>query len=210
MPLFGRKKIPPPKSIAADSPAAPSEADLADAARLMDRWDAALGNSNAIWSCIEAIARRGGFRGAEATLMEVMDGENASDVSQRPWRWWNEAARLAQAAGDDVLAGRIFLFTHLFATQTVPNMRPIDMMDTGLEQPWSDTYQSIARTAVASLARLAPDFLIHDTATGKMDVASALRLAEAVSGITEPQARARRDSAAAESPLDTREPRTAL
>ena len=87
-------------------PAGPSAADLADAARLMDRWDAAPGNSDATWSCIEAIARRGGFRGAEATLMEVMDGKNASEVSQRPWRWSNDAARLARGAGDDVLAGR--------------------------------------------------------------------------------------------------------
>ncbi len=115
--------------------------------------------------------------------MEVMDGKDAADVMQRPWRWWNEAARLAHASGNDVLAGRIFLFARLFVDQIVENMRVVDTMQTGLERPKGELYKSIAAIAIGSLARLEPDFLIHHTATGKVDVASALSLAEQVSGV---------------------------
>ena len=188
MPFFGKRGKPLPKSFAPEMPPSLSEADLADASRLMDQWEASLGNSDTTWNCIEAIARRGGFKGPQATLMEVMDGKEASDVTQRPWRWWNEATRLANANGNDVLTGRIFLFTHLFAIQIVKNMRAADVMETGLEPPKDETYRSIARIAVSSLARLSPDFMIHNTATGKVDVASALSMAEQVSGATAPRA----------------------
>jgi hypothetical protein len=184
MGLFDKKTKPLPKGAQPEMPPSLSEADLADASRLMDQWDASLGNSDATWNCIEVIARRGGFNGSQAALMEVMDGKEASDVTQRPWRWWNEVTRLAQATGNDLLAGRIFLFTHLFVLTIAKNMRPIDMMETGLEAPKDETYRSIAGIAVGSLARLSPDFMIHNTATGKLDVAHALRMAEQVSGVT--------------------------
>jgi hypothetical protein len=184
MGLF-RKDRPRP-SLPPEPPPNLSDADLADASRLMDRWDAVLGNSDAMWSCLEAIAVRGGFRGPQATLMEVMDGRSSADVTQRPWRWWREAAGRAHATGQHGLAGRIFLFTHLFATQTVRNMRAGDMLETGLDAPATATYQQIAATAVHALALLPPELLIHDTATGKVDVANALRMAEEVSGLTAP------------------------
>ncbi len=190
MPWFGKKDKRLPKHFEPEMPPSLSEADLADASRVMDQWDASMGNSDATWSCIEEIARRGGFRGAQAAIMEIVDGKESSDVTQRPWRWWNEATRLAHANGDDVLAGRIFLFTHLFATQIVKNMRPGDQMETGLGPPENETYKSIAGIAVGSLVRLPPDFLIHNTATGQVDVAHALSMAEQVSGVTAPRAEA--------------------
>jgi hypothetical protein len=183
MALFGKKEKSLPKAFQPEMPPSLSDADLAEASRLMDQWDASVGNSNATWNCIELIARRGGFKGSQAALMEVMDGKNGADVTQRPWRWWNEATRLAHISGNDVLAGRIFLFTHLFSSQIAQNMRPMDMMETGLERPAGDTYKSIAAIAVASLARVSPNLMIHDTATGKVDAAGALRMAEDVSGI---------------------------
>jgi hypothetical protein len=198
MALFGKKNKSLPKNFEPEMPPSLSAADLADASRLMDQWDASMGNSNATWSCIEAIARRGGFKGSQASLMEVMDGKEASDVTQRPWRWWNEVARLAHANGNDVLAGRIFLFTHLFVTQVVKNMRAVDMMETGLEPPNAGTYEVIAGIAVRSLARLSPEFVIHNTATGKVDVASALNMAEQVSGIAAP----RSDAPLAQTPIE--------
>jgi len=183
MGLFKKDKL-RPSTFPPETPPHLSNADLVDAAGLMDRWDACLGKSDAMWDCLERIARRGGFRGPQATLMEVMDGKESSDVTQRPWRWWNEAARLANAGGQHSLAGRIFLFTHLFTTTIVKNLRTQDMMDTGLQPPAVATYRQTAATAVDSLARLSPSMLIHDTATGKVDVANALRMAEEVSGVT--------------------------
>jgi len=185
MGLFKKDK-PQPRSSQPEMPPRLSDADLADAERLMDRWDAGLGTSDATWDCLELIARRGGFHGPQATLMEIMDGKDSSDVTQRPWRWWNEAARLANATGHHQLAGRIFLFSHLFVTQTVGGMRAGDMLETGLETPATATYRQIAATAVESLAQLPAHFLIHDTATGKVDVANALRMAEEVSGVAAP------------------------
>lgn len=99
------------------------------------------------------------------------------------WGWWHEAARLAQSTGDDVLAGRIFLFTHLFTTTMVPRMRAADVLDTGLPRAREGNYKSIAAFAVGSLERLAPGLLIHDTATGKVDVESALGMAERISRV---------------------------
>jgi hypothetical protein len=187
MGLFGRREEPSPRTYQPEMPPSLSDADLADASRMMDRWDASLGNSDATWDCIEAIARRGGFKGPEATLMEVMDGKDSGDVNDRPWRWWHEAARKAQVTGNDILAGRIFLFAHLFVLQIANNMRVVDLMNTGLGRPPTATYKSMAAIAVSSLARLSPDLLIHDTATGKVDAANALRMAEEISGVTAPR-----------------------
>jgi hypothetical protein len=186
MALFKKDK-PLPKTFEPETPPSLSEADLADASRLIDQLNSSLGNSDAVWNCMELIARRGGFKGSDAALMEVMDGKSAADVTQRPWRWWNEATRLAQATGNDVLAGRIFLFTHLFVGQLAQNMRAVDMMETGLERPTESTYKSIAAIAVGSLARLSPDLMIVDTATGQVDVQTALTMAENVSGLMAPR-----------------------
>ncbi len=181
MPLFGKRKAEP--QYVPEPPPQLGPADLADASRLMDTWDASLGNSNATWECIEMIARRGGFRGDVQTMQEIVRGADAGDVIQRPWRWWRQAAVLANQTGDDRLAGRIFLFTHLFVLSMLPKMSAANQMDTGLGEPSTGAYHDIARVAVQSLARLAPSLLIHDTATGKVDVHSALRMAEEVSGV---------------------------
>jgi hypothetical protein len=183
MALFGRGK-PASKPPVREAPPSLSRTDLADAARLMDRWDSSLGNSDATWDCLEAIGRRGGFRGDQATLMEIMDGKDAKDVTQRPWRWWHEAARLASASGDHVLAARVFLFAHLFVNQMVDKMSAGDMLETGLDRPSSAIYKDVAKIAVTALSQLPADLLIHDTATGKVDATNALRLAEQVSGVT--------------------------
>ena len=187
MPLFGKKNTPPSAKFQPEMPPSLSDADLAAASRLMDQWDASLGNSDATWNCIEAIAKRGGFGGAVAALTETSHGKAINDVMQRPWGWWNEAARLAQATGDDVLAGRIFLFTYLFTTTMVPKMRAVEMLDTGLPAPREGVYKSIAALAVSSLARLSPGLIIHNTATGQVDVENALGMAEQVSGVRAPQ-----------------------
>jgi hypothetical protein len=147
----------------------------------MDAWDASLGNSDRTWDCLEAIARRGGFKGSRASLMEISAGKDARDVTNRPWRWWAEACRTATQLGQDVLAGRIFLFTHLFATQIINGMRAVDQMETGLGAPPPDSYLAIAKNAQLSLSRLEPGMLIHNTATGKVDVAAAAGMAASVS-----------------------------
>ena len=180
MAFFGKGN----NSSAPEPPPNLSDVDLSDASRLMNRWDASMGNSDATWDCLEALARRGGFKGDQASLREVANGKDAGDVIQRPWRWWNEAARLASSRGDDVLAGRIFLFAFLFMNQMAAKMSAGDMMQTGLDRPKSSTYQALAATAVTSLVRLPETFLIHDTATGKVDVAGALRMAKDVSGMS--------------------------
>lgn len=179
MGLFDRKS----KAAAAAAPELPptlSYTDLTAASQLMDRFDAAMGNSNAMWACLDAFAALGGFRGTQSALSEVIDGKQAEDVLNRPWRWWAEAAQLAGASGEDALAGRIFLFAHLFVAQILPTMNASTQMDTGLGQPRQGTYESIARSAADSLTRLPPGMLIHDTATGKVDVAAALEMARSV------------------------------
>jgi hypothetical protein len=55
-------------------------------------------------------------------------------------------------------------------------------------------YRDIATLAVDSMAKLDRNSLIHDTATGKVDVASAITLAEQVSGLTAPAPAAERPS----------------
>jgi len=179
--------------------------DLDDAAEIMARWDASLGNSDATWDCLEVIARRGGFQGPQAALFEIMDGKPSDMVVNRPWRWWAEAAREASAVGRDELAGSIFLFTHLFATQMVDGMLPAHRMDIGLDRPSPESYAVIAMSAVRSLPRLPMDLKIHDTATGQVDVASALRMAESVAGVDaeRPPATAERPPSSPESDWNT-------
>ena len=165
---------------ASELPPTLSFTDLSAASQLMDRWDAAMGNSNAMWSCVDAFAQLGGFRGLEALLSESVAGKQTEDILNRPWRWWAEAARLANACGEHALAGRIFLFSYLFVNQTLPSMNGSTQLDAGLGQPGQGTYESIARSAADSLISLSPGMLIHDTATGKVDVASALEMARSV------------------------------
>jgi hypothetical protein len=185
MGLFSRKKNDPQPLVPEPLPVI-SDGDLADAERIMGQWDASMGNSDAMWDCMELIARRGGFRGAEASLRETGSGRDTNDVLQRPWRWWNEAARAANSRGRDALTGRIFLFTHLFATQFAPKMDAMSQLDTGLVTPPGQHYRDIAALALDSLVKLDPGFLIHDTATGRVDVASAIGMAEQVSGARAP------------------------
>lgn len=186
MGLFGKKTSTPPPPVVEPPPEVASS-DLTRASQLMDRWDAAMGNSDAIYDCLEAIARQGGWRGEDETMTEaVRRGGDASTVVQRPWRWWQAAAEAAQAAGEDGLAGRIFLFTHMYATQLAPKMDWRAMASVGLDPPRDESYKGIAASAVGSLVRLDPSFLIHDTATGRVDVAGALQMAEQVSGVVAP------------------------
>lgn len=159
-----------------------SYSDLMAAAQLMDRWDAAMGNSDAMWDCVDAFARLGGFRGLQASLAGEGSAGHSGDVLNRPWRWWAEAASLATASSEYALAGRIFLFTYLFVTQFLPTMNAATQLDTGLANPGQGTYQSIAQSAVDAFCHLPPDMLIHDTATGKVDVAAAQQMAISVVG----------------------------
>ena len=187
MSLFGKKDKPLSTNFQPEMPPSLSDVELAEASRLMDRWDSSLGNNDAVWNCLEMIARRGGFTGIEGTLREVVAGKDAGDVTQRPWRWWHEAARLAQAAGNDVLPGRIFLFTCLFTTQMVTTMNAATQADVGLGPPAEDIYKSIATIAVGSLAHLSPALVITNSATDQVDAATALMLAEQVSGVSAAQ-----------------------
>jgi len=185
MGLFSQNKN-EPKVLPPESLPVISENDLADANRIMDQWDASMGNSNAMWDCLEIIGRRGGYRGDKATLMETMDGRDANEVLNRPWRWWREAARAASSRGQHELAGRIFLFTYLFVTQFAPNMKLANELETGLVHPQGHLYQDIAVIAVDSMSKLEPGYIIHNTATGTVDVSSAIKLAEQVSGVVAP------------------------
>ncbi len=177
MSLFGNKK--PPATPAAAATPVVSVGDLAEAAQLMDRWDQSLGDSSAVNSCLDAIGRRGGFVSIEHTMSEAHRlGDGGVDVVvQRIWRWWLEAARAARDAGDDALAGRIFMCVHLIVIQMLPNFTPADFMENGLQQPKDEYYEGLAAVAVDALGRLPADFLIHDTATGKVPVVGALQMA---------------------------------
>ncbi len=81
---------------------------------------------------IEALARRGGFGGMEATLYASYATGDAEEVVRRPWRWWAQAARLANAQGEHALAGRIFLFAVHFTTGILPNMDAMFQAEVGL------------------------------------------------------------------------------
>lgn len=171
MGLFGRRREPallPPYPIPVIS-----GADLADAQRILDGWDVVLGDSAAMWDYLGIIGRRGGFQGGEAMVAEAMAGREMNEILQRPWRWWSEAAREANTRGQDVLAARIFLFTHTFVTQVVPQLTFTSETDTGLVRPADQLYQAIASRAGDSLARLHPSLLLRDTSLGRVDVATA-------------------------------------
>lgn len=163
-----------------------SDTDLADAERIMNRWDASMGNSDAMWDCLEAIGRRGGYRGAEGMLHESLNGRDITEILQRPWRWWNEAARAANSRGQDALVGRIFLFAYLYVNQLAPTMKGGNELSTGVVKPAENLYKDIAALAVDSLAKHDRSLLIHNTATGRVDVASAIGMAEQASGVTAP------------------------
>jgi hypothetical protein len=185
MGLFDRKSKETPGSVVPKPPPTLSAADLIAASQLMDRWDAAMGNSDAMWACIEAFARVGGFRSSEATLQAGYEmGDSYAAVNQ-PWRWWAEAARLANAQGEYALTGRIFLFTTHFTRQIAPKMDWVTQAEVGLSSPSGGTYQDIARNAIDSLSHLSPNMLILNTARDKLDAASALRAARIVTSSTD-------------------------
>lgn len=193
MGLFGKKGKPP--AYASEPPPVVSPADLSNAAVVMDRWDRSMGDNAAMWSCLEAIARLGGFRGMRAALTEVVDGNDAGEVTNRPWRWWTEASRVALESGDSILAAKIFLFAYLFVNKIVPTMNAATQADVGLGHPGDQSYQNIARLAALAMSNLPPSMLIHDTRTGKVDVASALAMAHSVTGSMPPPSGAQPPSA---------------
>ena len=182
MPLFGKKTAPAPPAPQPKIPPDISEADLADASDLIDLWDASLGDSDAVWGCLEVMARRGGYRDAQATYQLVHIGVPSDEAVGLPWRWWAEAGRVAHAHGNYVLAGRIFIFMYLFENQILPNMRTVDQMETGMARPSADSHRDIVRNAIESLEQLPPYELIHNTRTGQVDVAGALNLARSLAG----------------------------
>lgn len=128
------------------------------ASELMDRWDAAMSNSDAMWDCIEAFARPGGFSGMQATLHASYATGDADEVVRRAWRWWAQAAHLANAQGVHALTDRIFLFAVHFTTGILPNRRYVPSRG-GLGYPSGGTYHDIARSAVDSLSQLPPTCL---------------------------------------------------
>jgi hypothetical protein len=81
------------------------------------------------------------------------------------------------------MAGRIFLFMVHFVYGILPHMRIMDQADAGLSHPDRESFTNIACHAVGSLERLPLDYVIQDTATGTVDVATALGAAmKAVQG----------------------------
>lgn len=151
MGLFDRRATPSPSG---EAPAI-GAAELAEASALIDRWDAALGDGAAM----------------VASLVEL---------GRRPWTWWTAVSRAAGAAGEHALAGRIFLFAHLFTTGLVDRISPEQQREIGLGRPDPDAYRAIAAQAMSSLVQLPPELMIHDTATGKVDAAAAWAFAHAV------------------------------
>lgn len=187
--FFSKKSDPMSQPTVATTEPLPtvSPADLAAGAQLMDRFDVALGNSDATYACLEQIAYRGGWKGEHGMMMEaVQSPSNTPYIQQRPWRYWSEVARLANTSGEHELAGRIFLFAHLYTTQMASKMSWQDRASIGLEAPEDALYKAIAAAAVDSMSRLDRADLIHNTATGKVDVAAAIGMAEAISGVTAP------------------------
>ena len=180
MSLFNRKPRQEPGPAAPPPPRTLSAADLAAASRLMDRWDAAMGTSGAMWDCIEAFARQGGFHGMEASLHESYETGDAYEVTRRPWRWWAAAARLASATGEHALAGRIFLFTTHYTNLILPKMDATYQAEIGLSYPDGGTFQDIAQSAVNSLSQLPPDMLILDTSADQLAVSPALNAARLI------------------------------
>jgi hypothetical protein len=153
----------------------------------MDRWDAARGDSDAMWDCLEAFARLGGFHSSQATLQAGYEMGDSYAAVRRPWRWWAEAARLANARGEHALVGRIFLFAAHFTGLILPKMDWVTQDEMGLSYPDGGTYQDIAQSAIDSLSRLPSDMLILDVVNDRVDVASALRAASIVASSTDAQ-----------------------
>ena len=178
MGLFDRK----PKAAPAPMPELPptlSDADLARAARLLDRFEAAMGNSDAIWTCLEDFAKLGGFPGLEWLLGDT-SGRPVGEILDRTWRWWAEAALLANARGEYAIAARVFMFSWLIATELMPKASANAQMDIGLTTPTQGTYQRIVARGAEALAQLPPDQIIINTAVDKIPVASALLLAKSI------------------------------
>jgi hypothetical protein len=185
MGLFGRKSKETPGSVAPQPSPTLSAADLTAASELMDRWDAARGDSDAMWDCLEAFARLGGFHSSQVTLQAGYEMGDSYAAVRQPWHWWAEAARLANAQGEHTLVGRIFLFAAHFTGLILPKMDWASQADVGLSYPDGGTYQDIARSAMDSLSRLPPDMLILDVVNDRVDVASALRAASIVASSTD-------------------------
>jgi hypothetical protein len=146
----------------------------------MDRWDAAMGNNNVMWGCLEAFARLGGFRGMKAALNDSYTTGDAREGALRPWRWWAEAAREATAQGQHALAGRIFLFAFHFTMNIYPRMNQMTQAEVGLCYPEDGIYQAIARNAAASLRHLPPNMIVRNAIIDQVNVADALKAATMV------------------------------
>jgi hypothetical protein len=187
MGLFDRKSKETPGSVAPVPLPTLSAADLTAASELMDRWDAARGDSDAMWDCLEAFARLGGFHSSQATLQAGYEMGDSYAAVRRPWHWWAEAARLANAQGEHALVGRIFLFAAHFTGLILPKMDWVTQDEMGLSYPDGGTYQDIARSAIDSLSRLPSDVLILDVVNDRVDVASAMRAASIVASSTDAQ-----------------------
>jgi hypothetical protein len=187
MGLFGRKSQETLGTVTAEPPLALSAADLTAASQLMDRWDAARGDSDAMWNCLEAFARLGGFRSAEATLHAGYEMGDSYAAVRRPWRWWAEVARLASARDEHALVGRIFLFAAHFTGSILPRMDWVTQSDVGLSYPDGGTYQDLARSAVDSLSHLPADMLILNVVNDRVAVGSALNAAKFVASATDAQ-----------------------
>jgi hypothetical protein len=187
MGLFGRKSKEAPGPVAPKPPLTLSAADLTAASQLMDRWDASRGDSDAMWDCLEAFARLGGFHSDVDTLNAGYETGDSYAAVRRPWRWWAEAARLANAEGEYALVGRIFLFTVHFTRSILPKMDWVVQSDVGLSYPDGGTFQDIARSAVDSLGHLPPDMLILNVVHDRVDVASALNAAKFAASATDAQ-----------------------
>jgi hypothetical protein len=113
-------------------------------------------------------------------MNEVVGGKDIDVALQRPWRWWLQATREAQAHGDDVLVGRIFLFGYVFVNEVVQTMRAPDMLEVGLARPLDELYQQLAVVAVGSLARLPGNAFMVDGGPGSVDAGNALSAARKV------------------------------
>jgi hypothetical protein len=180
MGLFDRKsqaaQVPVP-----ELPPTLSAADLARAAQLLDRWDAATGNSDAMWECIDAFWRLGGFRSAQAVLMETgPNGKSVDDVLNRPWRWWAEAAALANAQGEYWTVARIFMFAYFIMINVVPKADLALQLDTGIAPPKQGAYERIAASAVQALAELPEDRVVARSGSEHVIVGVALLLARSI------------------------------
>lgn len=180
MGLFDRKSKPAHVPVT-ELPPTLSAADLARAAQLLDRWDAAAGDNDAMWECIDDFWRLGGFRSSQAVLMETgPNGKSVEDVLNRPWRWWAEAAALANAQREYWTTARIFLFAYFIMVNIVPKADLALQLDTGVAPPKQGTYERIAASAVQALAELPQDQVVARVGTEQVIVGVALLLAKSI------------------------------